>query len=442
MNDTTNQQDSPAGLERLLGADNTRARWRRPLPWLLLLGSALAIAVLWGWQQRQAAAAQPVYVTQPLQRGALTLTVTANGTLKPTRSVNIGSELSGTVRRVHVDVNDRVQQGQVLVELDTAKFNDQVNRSRAAVAAARAQLTQAGATVQETAAALARFEEVSRLSGGRVPSATELDAARAALARAKANEASARAGVTQAQATLATEQTNLSKASIRSPIAGVVLSRAVDAGNAVAASLQAVTLFTIGEDLTQMRLEANVDEADVGSLQAGQNASFTVSAYPSRRYPATVTRVSYGSTVTDNVVTYVAYLDVDNRDLSLRPGMTAVATITATQRDNVLLAPNAALRFSPARAQAQAERAASAAGGGIVSQLMPRGRMGGGARRGGQGGGDSTAAARQLWILRDGQPVAVAVQPGISDGRRTEVNGAGLTEGTAVIVDQRTNTPS
>jgi HlyD family secretion protein len=442
MNDTTKQQDSPAGLERLLGADATRPRWRRPLPWLLLLGSALAIAGLWGWQQRQASAAQPVYVTQPLQRGALTLTVTANGTLKPTRAVNIGSELSGTVRRVHVDVNDRVQQGQVLVELDTAKFNDQVNRSRAAVTAARAQLTQASATVQETAAALARFEEVSRLSGGRVPSATELDAARAALARARANEASAQAGVTQAQATLATDQTNLSKASIRSPIAGVVLSRAVDAGNAVAASLQAVTLFTIGEDLTQMRLEANVDEADVGSLQAGQSASFTVSAYPSRRYPATVTRVSYGSTVTDNVVTYVAYLDVDNRDLSLRPGMTAVATITATQRDNVLLAPNAALRFSPARAQAQAERAASAAGGGIVSQLMPRGRMGGGRRGGQAGGADSTAAARQLWILRDGQPVAVAVQPGISDGRRTEVNGAGLTEGTAVIVDQRSNTPS
>jgi HlyD family secretion protein len=440
MNDTT-KQDSSAGLERLLGAGTTRARWRRPLPWVLLLGTALAIGGLWGWQQRQAAAAQPVYVTQPLKRGALTLTVTANGTLKPTRAVNIGSELSGTVRRVHVDVNDRVQQGQVLVELDTAKFNDQVNRSRAAVTGARAQLTQASATVQETAAALARFEEVSRLSGGRVPSATELDAARAALARAKANEASAQASVTQAQATLATDQTNLSKASIRSPIAGVVLSRAVDPGNAVAASLQAVTLFTIGEDLTQMRLEASVDEADVGSLQAGQSASFTVSAYPSRRYPATVTRVSYGSTVTDNVVTYVAYLDVDNRDLSLRPGMTAVATITATQRDNVLLAPNAALRFSPARAQAQSERAASA-GGGIVSQLMPRGRMGG-ARRGGQGGSDtSTATARQLWILRDGQPVAVAVQPGISDGRRTEVNGAGLAEGTAVIVDQRSNTPS
>lgn len=438
MNDTT----KPAtGLDQLLGAGHHRPAWRRPLPWMLMLGTLLAIAGLWGWQQRQAAAAAPVYVTTPLERGALTLSVTANGTLKPTRAVNIGSELSGTVRKVHVDVNDRVKQGQVLVELDTAKFTDQVNRSRAAVAAARAQQTQAGATVQETAAALARFEEVARLSGGRVPSATELDAARAALARAKANEASALAGVTQAQATLATDQTNLAKASIRSPIDGVVLARTVDPGNAVAASLQAVTLFTIGEDLTQMRLEANVDEADVGSLQPGQQASFTVSAYPTRRYPATVTRVSYGSTVTDNVVTYIATLEVDNRDLSLRPGMTAVATITATQRSDVLLAPNAALRYSPARAQAQAERAASpASGGGIVSQLMPRGPRMGGRRGAGGSGGDQAAgtpAARQLWVLRDGRPTAVPVQPGISDGRMTEVTGAGLAEGTPVIVDQR-----
>jgi HlyD family secretion protein len=443
---TTDQvKDKDAGgLDRLLGAGHHRAAWRRPLPWMLLVGALVAGAGLWGWQQRQAAAAQPTYVTQPVQRGALALTVTANGTLKPTRAVNIGSELSGTVRKVLVDVNDRVKTGQVLVELDTAKFNDQVNRSRAAVAAARASLTQAKATVQESAAALARFEEVSRLSGGRVPSASELDAARAALARAKANEASAQAGVTQAQATLATDQTNLSKASIRSPIDGVVLSRSVDPGNAVAASLQAVTLFTIGEDLTQMRLEAGVDEADVGTLQAGQRASFTVSAYPSRRYPATVTRVSYGSTVTDNVVTYVATLDVDNRDLSLRPGMTAVATITATRRDDALLVPNAALRFKPAAGGDDAPAARSAAAsGGIVAQLMPRGRMG--QRRGGGGGGGNAVAPgqqREVYVLRDGKPVAVAVRTGISDGRMTEVTGDGVAEGMVVIVDQRSGAAS
>ena len=160
-----------------------------------------------------------------------------------------------------------------------------------------------------------------------------------------------------AQAALSTDEINLSKASIRSPTDGVVLTRSVDPGNAVAASLQAVTLFTVAEDLTQLRLQVYVDEADVGSVAVGQKASFTVSAYPSRKYPATITRVAFGSTITDNVVTYLTYLDVDNTDLSLRPGMTATATITATQRNDVLLVPNTALRFTPADAGASSGRA-------------------------------------------------------------------------------------
>ena len=192
----------------------------------------------------------------------------ANGTLQPTRSVNIGSELSGTVKRVLVDVNDRVKKGQVLVELDTAKLSDQVLRSRAVAGRGAGP---AGAEQRPPSrkpqANLARLEEVARLSGGKVPSATELDTARATLDRAVADEASARANVAEARAALSTDETNLSKASIRSPIDGVVLTRTVDPGNAVAASLQAVTLFTVAEDLTQLRLEVNVDEADVGAVQ-------------------------------------------------------------------------------------------------------------------------------------------------------------------------------
>ena len=183
-----------------------------------------------------------------------------------------------------------------------------------------------------------------------MPSATELDTARAALARAEASEASANANVAVARATLSTDETNLTKASIRSPIDGVVLSRSVDPGNAVAASLQAVTLFSVAENLAQLQLEASVDEADVGAVKVGQKATFTVSAYPSRRFPATIRRVAFGSTTTNNVVTYVATLDVDNSDLALRPGMTAVATIVATERNDVLLVPNTALRFSPTAA--------------------------------------------------------------------------------------------
>ena len=215
--------------------------------------------------------------------------------------------------------------------------------------------------------------------------------------------------------------------SIRSPIDGVVLTRTVDPGNAVAASLQAVTLFTVAEDLAQLRLQVNVDEADVGSVKVGQKARFTVSAYPARKYPATITRVAYGSTTTDNVVTYVTYLEVDNSDLSLRPGMTASATITSTERQDVLLVPNTALRFTPAPAAGAAKE-----GGGIVSTLLPR-MPRSGARKTAGGAG----AARQVWVLRDAAPVALDVTAGISDGRMTEIIAGELQAGMLVITDQR-----
>jgi HlyD family secretion protein len=275
-----------------------------------------------------------------------------------------------------------------------------------------------------------------------VPSATELDSGLATLDRAKADEASARASVDDAKAALATDETNLSKASIRSPIDGVVLTRSVEPGNAVAASLQAVTLFTVVEDLTRLRLDVSVDEADVGALKVGQKASFTVSAYPSRRYPADVTRVSFGSTKTDNVVTYITWLDVDNKDLSLRPGMTAAATITSTERNDVLLVPNTALRFTPANA-AGPEGAGKPAGGsrGIMSQLMPgpprsapSGRKPAGAGNAREGEGQS----KQIWLLKDGVPQPLQVKVGISDGRMTEVSAEGLEPGARIITDQRT----
>jgi HlyD family secretion protein len=411
-----------------------RAWYLRPVLGAVVALIALAAAGAWYWQTSRQANAVPRYTTEPVRRGNITLTVTANGTLQPTRSIAIGSELSGTVSKVNVDVNDRVRKGQVLVELDTAKLKDQILRSRATLAAANAKVAQTVATVREAQATLGRFEEVQRLSGGKVPSKTELDTARATLDRARADEAAARASVNDAQAALSTDEINLSKASIRAPSDGVILTRNVDPGNAVAASLQAVTLFTIAEDLKQLRLQVNVDEADVGSVAVGQKATFTVSAYPGRKYPATVTRVAYGSTTTDNVVTYVTYLDVDNSDLSLRPGMTATATIVATSHNDVLLVPNTALRFEPAATEATPP---AAKGGGIVSQLTPRFP-----RRARSGAADtaSTATARQVWVLRDGKAVAVAVTPGISDGRVTEIVSGDLEVGMQVITDQRART--
>jgi HlyD family secretion protein len=318
----------------------------------------------------------------------------------------------------------------VLVVLDTAKLRDQILRAQAAVASARGRQAQTAATVQEARATLGRLEEVARLSGGQVPSKAELDGGRATLARALADEASARAGVNDALAALSTDQINLSKASIVEPADGVVLTRTVDPGNAVAASLQAVTLFTVAEDLTKLRLLVYVDEADVSAVKVGQDASFTVSAYPGRAFPAQVTRVGFGSTITDNVVTYLTYMDVDNTDLALRPGMTATSTITATQRKDVLLVPNAALRFAPSNAAPE-----GAAKKSITSSLVPR--MPGGGRRSAAAGA-STASARQVYVLRDGAAVAVPVTPGISDGRMTEITGGELQPGMLVITDQKT----
>ena len=419
-----------SSLRKLLGQDAVaRAVWRRPIAWVAAAAVAAAAAAGWFWLGSTDQAAQPRYATETVSRGNLVVRVTATGTLQPTNKANIGSELSGTVARVNVDVNDRVKKGQVLAELDTSRLQDQVARTRAGLDVARANLQQAQATAREAAGNLQRLQEVFRLSGGKVPSQSELASAEAAVTRAQSAVASSQASITDARAAVSADETNLRKASIRSPMDGVVLSRSVDPGNAVAASLQAVTLFTLAEDLTRMKLEVNVDEADVGLVQEGQRASFTVSAYPNRSYPAVIRRVSYGSTTKDNVVTYIAELQVENRDLTLRPGMSATSSILATERNDVLLVPNAALRFSP---DAGAGQAAAGGNGGIVSKLMPRIPRSGAGRQ----AGTSTAAARQVWVLENGKPVAVAVVQGVSDGRMTEVSGNELKAGMAVIVGQ------
>jgi len=423
-----------ADVASVLPESKPRVWWQRRWVWAMAALSVLAALGLWWWLATRAAAAAPSYTTQAVTRGNLTLHVSANGTLQPTRSINVGSELSGSVLRVLVDVNDRVRKGQVMVELDAAKLRNQILRSHAAVDAADARLAQTHATQLEARAALLRLEAVAQMSGGQVPSKAELDGARAAQARALADADSATAGLKDAKAALATDQINLGKASIVAPADGVVLTRNVDPGNAVAATLQAVTLFTVAEDLTRLRLWVYVDEADVGAVKVGQAASFTVSAYPARAFPARITRVGFGSTITDNVVTYLTYLDVDNADNSLRPGMTATATITATERKGVLLVPNAALRFEPVASAAAAKK-------GLASGIVM-----GPPRNARKSAADSasTANARQVWVLPAnadhpdrGTPVAIAVTPGLSDGRMTEITSGALTEGMRVITEQK-----
>ncbi len=362
------------------------------------------------------------YQTTPITQGDLHVTVAASGTLEPTNVVTIGSELSGIVSSVSVDVNDRVQKGQLLAQLDPSKLNDTITKSEAALAAAEAGVKQAEATLQEANASLSRQRELARLSNNRLPSKAEMDTAVAAVARAVADKASAEATVAQAQATLSSDKTNLEKASIRSPIDGVVLSRSIEPGQTVAASLSAPTLFEIAEDLSQMELQVDVDEADVGQVKTDQTATFTVDAYPGRTYPATITRVSYGATTTDNVVSYLTTLKVDNNDLSLRPGMTASATINTETRSNVLLVPSAALRYSPPATDKPADSR------GIVASLMPR--MPSQPRAQTQ---RNDGPSQTIWILENNVPKAYTVTRGSTSGNLTEVSGDGLQAGLPVI---------
>lgn len=399
-------------------------RFLRSTPLLIGAGLAIAALVLLLALPGGATEQEGRYRTEVAERGKLVVTVSASGTLQPTRSVDVGCELSGTLDAVLANENDRVRKGQVVARLDTSKLRDAVAKSAAAVAAAEAGVLQAEATVAEARASLGRLRHVAELSGGKVPSKTELETAEATYQRAVANVASAKATVTQARAALKTDETNIDKAVIRAQTDGVVLSRKVEPGQTIVAAMTTPVLFTIAEDLTKMELQVKVDEADVGNVKLGQSANFTVSAWPGRRFPATLQRVGLGATTTDNVVTYKTVLSVANDDLALRPGMTATARIVTAQREDALLVPNAALRFTPP------DIAGGAPSGGFLSRLLPRPPQ---PRK--TSPASAATDAKQVWTLQDGRPVAVPVQTGASNGRQTEITGGDLTTGMSVIVD-------
>jgi HlyD family secretion protein len=429
---TPNTPQRP-GLDEFLGRKPPSPRTRtlrKALPFAAMLLVAV-LAVLY-FARREPPTS---YATQQVQRGDLRVTVSATGNLQPTSEVEVGSELSGLVTEVNVDNNDRVTRGQVLARIDTARLQDAIAQSKASLQSAIADVAQAEATAQQTKAALARFEEVHALSGGKVPSAAEFDSAKAEYARAIAGVRTAEAGVARARAQLSSDQTQFSKALILSPVTGVVLSRQIDPGQTVAASFNAPVLFLIAEDLSAMRLEVKVDEADVGQVAAGQSATFQVDAFPGRTFPARVERVDVGanadggstasSSSSNTVVAYTAVLAVNNSDSTLRPGMTATAEIVTSEKQGVLLVPNAALRFSPDGGAKERS--------GVTKVLLPgppRGTASAQSREVKIGRGSS----QQVHVLgADGQPQPVAVTTGDTNGTLTEVTGDSLHEGDAVI---------
>ena len=284
-----------ASIDDFLGV-RPQAPWKRYIKWVAIAVGVVLLCLLLA--RCFGAKEQTQYSTQAAQRGNLTVTVSATGKLAPTTQVTVGSQLSGLVTKVVVDVNDRVTAGQPLALIDPEQLDDQIRQTSAQLAANQAQVAQAQATVAEARAQLNRLEEVSRLSGGRVPSKTELQTGRADYARAVASQKVAEANVVASRALLAQNQTQRARAIIRSPVTGVVLARQIDPGQTVASSFNTPTLFVIAEDLTKMKLEVAIDEADVGEVKIGQKASFTVDAFPGQTFPATISRVDLGSNLT------------------------------------------------------------------------------------------------------------------------------------------------
>jgi len=411
-----------ADVEAVLKAAGGPA-WLRLLrrPWVIVAIAVVLVGAVALYLMSGQTASTVTYRTTPAAIGDLAVLVTATGAIQPVNEVEVGSELSGIVKSVEVDYNDRVTAGQVLARLDTTKLSAQAASSEASAASARAGVEQAKATVVETGAAL---ERTRALFDRGFATQRELDTARAAHDRAVAAEAVAEAQLKVAEADVTSRKTDLAKAEIVSPIAGIVLKREVDPGQTVAASLQAPVLFTIAEDLTQMNLIVDVDEADAAQVAEGQSATFTVAAFADRTFPAVVKQLRYYPQTVNNVVTYQAVLDVDNSDMALRPGMTATAEIKVQGKDDVLVVPNAALRFTPT--------ATSTFGGaGPLGFLTPR------ATRTGREQVPQTipAGSKRIWLLESGEARAVVVGVGATDGSRTEITSGTLKPGDQVITD-------
>ena len=424
---TSPSQHQDADITTTLGLDASSNKKKHVLRWVMIMMMLIAAGfgfMRWNGNKNET---KTQYKTQGVRRGDLTITVTATGNLAPTNKVEVGSELSGIIDTVDADYNDRVTVGQQLAKLDTTRLDSEILQAQATLASARAQILQAKATIDETRNQLKRIREVRKLSHDKAVSQQDQDAAQAAYDRALADEAKAKALVQQAQAALSTIQTDLSKTVIRSPVNGIVLTRSVEPGQTVAASLQAPVLFTLAEDLTQMELIVDVDEADVAQVREGQSAEFTVDAYPDRKFPAKITQVRYGAKTVDGVVTYETVLLVDNSDLLLRPGMTATAEINVNHIANALLVPNAALRFSPPEAPASDKRKA-----GVLGWIFPRPPQ---TPAKPKEDASKEKNRQNVWILKNGQPAAVSVITGSSDGRMTEITSGDVATGTPLVVD-------
>ena len=413
----------PAEIEAAIGLGR-KARARRGLMRLAWLAALLlfAGAAYYVYDLRQQASAAMSYETVSPETREITVTVSATGAVQPLTRVDVSTEMTGVVREVLVEENDKVKKGDVLARLDTKRLEAQRERILAQIEAAKAQIASARASLVQNREALDR--QVALRQQG-LSTEEKLETAQAALDRAQSALSVEEADLRLAQADLAVIDNDLARGTVASPVDGVILFRKVEPGQTVVSTSAASTLFTIAQDLTRIQIKVNVDEADIGQVREGQEATFSVDAYRGESFPARIDRLSFASEKTDGVVTYVAVLSAKNDDLRLRPGMTATARIVVANYDNSLALANTAFRFQPPRE----EQSRSFSVTGLFLPRMPPPERG---RR--------TIAAdgtRSVYVLQDGKPVEVRVKTGATDGRYTMIEGDAVKPGDQVVVSAR-----
>jgi HlyD family secretion protein len=391
-------------LKETLGSDVSFFRSYR---WWIVGGVALAGAVagtvvftLKGGQ------AKVQYERALVTRGDLAVTVESTGSLEAVTSVEVGSEVSGRVIRELVDVNDEVRKGQIMAEIDPESLNSGLDQSQAQLRGAKDAVRLAQATASESARTLVRNQQLGKEG---ILSQSDLDAARSTRDRDDASLHSAQENARVAKAAVDLTASKLQKATIRAPIDGVVLTRLVEPGQTVTAGFQTPVLFKLAQDMKKMRLKVDIDEADVSRIRSGESATFTVEAYPGRSFPSHVVSLQMEPKVSQNVVTYLAVLSVDNSDRALLPGMTCTATIQAETKRGVVVVPNSALRFTP--------------------PVRPGGLS--------KTGVNFTDGKHRVWVLKGAVPTPIEVKIGATDGRNTEILSGDLKEGVSVLTDTK-----
>lgn len=356
------------------------------------------------------------YKTARIEKGTIVSTVAATGNLSAVTTVQVGTQVSGTIQKLYVDFNSRVKKGQAIAVIDPALFNASVEQSRGNFLTAEANLQKAKVTLAD---AERTFKRNSKMLTDGIISQGDFDTAETALQTAKTAVKAAEGNLAQTRGSLMQSNTNLSYSIIRSPVDGVVISRAIDVGQTVAASFSTPTLFTIAQDLTKMQIEVSVDEADISRIELQQVVSFTVDSYPEQTFRGKVIQIRSAPIITQNVVTYVVVVSVDNSDMKLKPGMTANASIVVAKKDDVLKLPPAALRFKPKTKGDEPKVTSNGASG-----QRPA------------GAGKTREKSQQVYQLVEGKPVAVAVKTGIANNSSIELTESTLKDGDEVIIEQ------